>query len=150
LGTTNDINIRAASADDLPAVQTLLQSAALPLDGVTDFFPANYAVAEGGRAVVAAIGVERYGDHGLLRSAVVADSQRGTGLGSRLTNEHIEWCRQQNIQNLYLLTTTAAPFFEKLGFERVDRAEVPHEVQQAPEFASICPSTAVVMRRTCP
>ena len=146
----SDINIRAANANDLPAVQSLLKSAALPLDGVADFFPANYAVGQVGEQVVAAIGVERYGEDGLLRSAVVADSQRGTGLGSRLANERLEWCGRHQIRNLYLLTTTAAPFFEKLGFERGERTEVPSEVQRAPEFTSICPSTAVVMRRACP
>jgi amino-acid N-acetyltransferase len=146
----SDVRIRAASADDLPAVKNLLQAAALPLDGVTDFFPSNYAVGEAGNEVIGAIGVERYGDNGLLRSAVVADAQRGTGLGSRLANERIEWCGRQNMRNVYLLTTTAAPFFEKLGFERVERADVPAEVQQAPEFVSICPSSAVVMRRACP
>ena len=145
----NEVRIRAASDNDLPAVQTLLEAAALPTDGVTDFFPANYAVGEADNEIVAAIGVERYGDNGLLRSAVVADSQRGTGLGSRLTHERIEWCSRQHMRNVYLLTTTAAPFFEKLGFKRVDRADVPAEVQQAPEFASICPSSAVVMRRAC-
>jgi amino-acid N-acetyltransferase len=145
----NDLKIRPATAADLPAVQTLLQQAALPLDGVSDFFPASYAVAESGDGIVAAIGVERYGDHGLLRSAVVADSKRGSGLGSRLTSERIEWCQTQDIRSVFLLTTTAAEFFERQGFTKIQRDDVPAEVLQAPEFASICPSTAIVMRRDC-
>jgi amino-acid N-acetyltransferase len=145
----SDIRIRPATHEDLNAVQTLLQQASLPLEGVADFFPGNYAIGETNDGIVAAIGVERYGDHGLLRSAVVAEAQRGTGLGSQLTRDRIEWCRSQQLSAVYLLTTTAAPFFERMGFERIERGDVPAEVQQAPEFASICPSSATVMRLKC-
>ena len=142
----SDLKIRAATGADLEAVQTLLADAALPLEGVTDFFPGSYAVVERANEVVGAIGVERYGNHGLLRSAVVADTARGTGIGSQITEERLDWSRAQGLRDVYLLTTTAAPFFEKLGFSRIDRNTVPPEVAVAPEFASICPSSAVVMR----
>ncbi|HEY0303448.1 MAG TPA: arsenic resistance N-acetyltransferase ArsN2 [Longimicrobiales bacterium] len=142
----SELKIRAATGADLEAVQTLLADAALPLEGVADFFPGNYAVVERENEVLGAIGVERYGDHGLLRSAVVAGSARGTGIGSQITEERLDWSKAQGLRDVYLLTTTAAPFFEKLGFSRIDRNTVPAEVAVAPEFASICPSSAVVMR----
>jgi amino-acid N-acetyltransferase len=142
-----EFKIRAAREADLASVQDLLSAASLPLDGVTDFFPANYAVGEQGATIVGAIGVERYGEYGLIRSAVVADGARGTGIGSELTRERLEWGKAQGLLDLYLLTTTAAPFFEKLGFAPVDRTVVPPEVAAAPEFTSICPSSAVVMRK---
>src|SRR5688572_2384263 len=133
----SEVVIRPATSSDLTAVQRLLRDASLPVDGVTEFFPENYAVGESNGEIVAAIGVEQYGDHGLLRSAVVAETERGTGLGAGLTNERMEWCRTQDFRSLYLLTTTAAPFFEYMGFARIDRSEVPAEVQGAPEFATI-------------
>jgi amino-acid N-acetyltransferase len=142
----NEVQIRPAEASDLATVEALLRAASLPLAGVQDFFPAHYAVATRAGEIVAAIGVETYGSHGLLRSAVVADAARGTGVGSQVTHERLAWSRSRGLQDVYLLTTTAAPFFEKLGFVVVSRAEVPAEVQHAPEFASICPSSAVVMR----
>jgi amino-acid N-acetyltransferase len=142
----NDVNIRPAASTDLPAVRTLLQRASLPLDGVQDFFPAHYTVAEQGQQVVAAIGVETYGKQGLLRSAVVADELRGSGLGSELARERLQWSKTIGLDAVYLLTTTAAPFFDRLGFARVDRSAVPADLAAAPEFASICPSTAIVMR----
>lgn len=142
----NDLQIRCALIDDLPEVQTLLSRASLPLDGVTDFFPASYAVGVRGVELVAAIGVERYGQHGLLRSAVVAEKVRGSGIGSQLAAERLNWSKAEGLQDVYLLTTTASPFFAKLGFVPVQRTQVPAEIAAAPEFASICPSTAVVMR----
>lgn len=142
----SDVSIRAAQSDDLPAVEALLQAAALPVDGVRDFFPANYAIAERSDAVVGAIGVEVYGRHGLLRSVVVAPDERGSGLGSQLTVERLAWCRTMGLADAFLLTTTAAGFFEKLGFVAIERSAAPAEVQRASEFAVVCPSSAVVMR----
>jgi amino-acid N-acetyltransferase len=142
----SNVHIRPAASTDLPAVQTLLERASLPLDGVQDFFPAHYTVAERGEQVVGAIGIETYGKQGLLRSAVVADELRGSGLGSELARERLQWSKTMGLDAIYLLTTTAAPFFDRLGFATVDRSTVPAELAAAPEFASICPSTAIVMR----
>jgi N-acetylglutamate synthase-like GNAT family acetyltransferase len=52
------------------------------------------------------------------------------------------------LRNLYLITTTAAPFFERLGFEPVQREAVPEGIRKSPEFASICPTSAAVLRRS--
>jgi amino-acid N-acetyltransferase len=137
--------VRAARADDLPRVEALLQQADLPLDGVRDFFPANYAVAEVEGVIIGAAGVEQYGEFGLLRSAVIAAEARGSGLGARLVDERLAWSKARGITDVYLLTTTAPRFFEKIGFAQVDRTTVPSKVQSASEFASVCPSSATVM-----
>ena len=141
------MHIRTARSDDLQTVESLLEAASLPVEGVGDFFPDNYAVAERDGEIIGAIGIERYGDSGLLRSAVVAENARGTGVGVEMVQERLEWSRGKNMRDVFLLTTTAPLFFEKLGFTRIDRVDVPAEMQQAAEFASICPSTAIVMRR---
>ena len=144
-GSTTLPKLRAADGNDLPVVESLLKQAALPTDGVRDFFPDNYAVAELGQVVIGAAGVEQYGSYGLLRSAVVAAGARGTGLGAQLVHDRLQWSRSRGITDVYLLTTTAPAFFEKFGFERVERSAVPGEVQVAREFASICPSSSTVM-----
>lgn len=139
------MEVRGAREEDLPRVEALLAQADLPTDGVRDFFPANYAVAELKGAIIGAAGVEQYGEYGLLRSAVIAADARGTGLGARLVRERLAWSKARGITDVYLLTTTAPRFFEKFGFAQIDRTTVPSEVQSAPEFASVCPSTATVM-----
>ena len=140
------IEIRAARSDDLQIVERLLEAAKLPLEGVRDFFPTHYTVAERDGELIGAVGIEQYGDHGLLRSAVIAEDARGSGIGRELVHAVLQWGRGQKLHEIYLLTTTAPLFFERLGFTAVDRDTVPAHVQQAPEFASICPATAVVMR----
>lgn len=138
--------LRAAKAKDIAAVRDLLSAAHLPTQGVEDQFGAGYAVAEFEGELVGAIGIEMYGPYGLLRSAVVAPAQQGSGLGKKLAIERIAWARGRRLEALYLLTTTAAPFFARLGFVEMLRASAPAEVQKSLEFAKVCSSTAVCMR----
>ncbi|MFI5208263.1 MAG: arsenic resistance N-acetyltransferase ArsN2 [Gemmatimonadales bacterium] len=138
--------IRPAKAKDIAAVRELLSAAHLPTQGIADQFGEGYAVAEFEGEIVGAIGVEVYGPYGLLRSAVVAPAQQGSGLGKRLTNDRIAWARNRRLEALHLLTTTAAPFFARLGFVETPRAAAPAQLQKSPEFATICGSSAVCMR----
>jgi hypothetical protein len=71
---------------------------------------------------------------------------RGTGLGRKLYLRALTEARHRGARSLYLLTTTAAPFFVKAGFERIDRALVPAAVAASAEFRSLCPAPAVCMR----
>ena len=86
-----------------------------------------------------------YGGDGLLRSLVVDESLRGTGLGRRLTAAARAAAAASGIGRIYLLTETAAPFFEQEGFIAVARSAVPQEVRASREFAEQCPDTAVAM-----
>jgi amino-acid N-acetyltransferase len=142
----NDIVIRPAGLDDLAAVRALLTAARLPVDGLDEQFGAGYAVAECEGSVVAAEGIETYGDVGLLRSAVVDDRWRGRGIGDALTRDRLGWARALGLREIYLLTTTAAGYFPRHGFAKVSRESAPAAVQRSREFAEACPDTAVAMR----
>ena len=145
-GMAAGFRVRGARTHDLAQVQALLQASALPVEGVTDQFGEAYAVAEENGAVLGAIGIERYGNYGLLRSAVVAADARGRGIGEALVLDRIDWSIHSGLDALYLLTTTAGEYFPRFGFALIDRSEVPDEVKASQEFASICPSTSAVMR----
>ena len=140
------VAVRAARPEDLAAVQALLSAARLPLDGIAEQFGEAYAVAECNGEVIGAEGIEVYGDAGLLRSAVVADGWRGRGIGDVLTRDRLSWARARGLREIYLLTTTAADYFPRYGFVRVERAIAPAAVQHSREFAEACPDTAVTMR----
>jgi amino-acid N-acetyltransferase len=49
---------------------------------------------------------------------------------------------ERNLAAVYLLTTTAAPFFRRLGFVNTSREDAPIEVRASSEFSTVCPSTA--------
>jgi N-acetylglutamate synthase-like GNAT family acetyltransferase len=139
------ISLRPAAADDFAAVEELLVRCALTADGVREQFPDGYAVAWAGEAAAGVAGVERYGRFGLLRSVAVAPDARNLGLAAELLAGRRAWAREHGIESLYLLTTTAPLYFEKAGFRRVERQDVPAEIRASHEFAHACPASAVVM-----
>ena len=144
------MEIRSATSHDLSAVSHLLQEAALPLDGLDEQWGPGYAVAVDAGAVVGAAGVERYGRFGLLRSVVTAPGRRGHGIADTLVRNRLAWASTEGLEGVYLLTTTAAEYFPRLGFERVERDAVPIEIRESREFTSACPSSAVAMHRALP
>lgn len=137
---------RAASAGDLAAVRRLLEAAKLPADGLEDQFPDGYDVVTRDGTVVAAAGVEVHGRAGLLRSVVVDAALRGQGFGAQLSQRRIQWARQRGLDEVWLLTTTAATFFPRLGFRPADRAGAPVELQRSREFAGACPASAACLK----
>jgi len=59
----------------------------------------------------------------------------------------LQRAREDGIDEVYLLTTTAEKYFPRFGFARTTRAAVPETVKESAEFRGACPDTAVVMRR---
>lgn len=137
--------IRPATDRDLDAVESTLRDSDLPLDGLRDQFGEAYAVAESDGQVIGVEGIEVHGDDGLLRSAAVAASWRGKGVGDALTRDRIEWAQRRGLRSLFLLTTTAGDYFPRFGFTPADRETAPVAVRQSREFAEACPSTALFM-----
>ena len=141
---TRDTRIRTATEADLQAVERLLKEASLPLEGVRGHF-GGFLVAEGEEHIVGVIGLERYADTGLLRSMVVEPSHRNLGVGGALYGALLARAGELGIRRMILLTTTAAPYFAKRGFQVIDRSAVSGPVTASLEFTSACPSSAAVM-----
>ena len=138
--------LRAASAEDYEQVLGLLRAADLPTAGLNRSL-ADFLVARDGDRVIAAIGLEVYGNAALLRSAVVDTSRRGTGLGGVLVSRLLEHARRRGVREVYLLTTTAERYFPRFGFTRIPREAVAPAVRVSEEFQGACPDSAVAMRK---
>ena len=139
--------IRPAHPADRPAVVELLHAEGLPSEDV-DPSLAGFVVAEQGEGrVIGVAGLERYDRFGLLRSVAVSAEARGRGLGARLTEAVLEGAASRGLVEVYALTTTAADYFPRLGFEVVARAAVPAPVRASAEFSTLCPASAVALRR---
>ena len=140
------MQVDRASEADIPAIEALLATADLPLDGAAAAF-ATGVVARDEDRLVGAAALEPYGEAGLLRSVVVAADQRGTGVGRRVVAAAEDLARDLGMRELYLLTETAVDWFPRLGYAPVDRAEVPAAVRDSIEFRVLCADTGVAMRR---
>jgi amino-acid N-acetyltransferase len=137
--------VETATAGDRPAVIALLGAAGLPTSDLGAATDLRLRVVRDRDRVVGAIGLERFGTSGLLRSLVVAPEMRGRGLGGVLVDSVERDARRAGLDALVLLTQTAEPFFAARGYARIERAAAPESVKTSAEFASLCPASAVTM-----
>ncbi|MFQ5834073.1 MAG: arsenic resistance N-acetyltransferase ArsN2 [Candidatus Thorarchaeota archaeon] len=144
--------IEGASKKDLPGIVVFLQDTDLPPDGiephVDDFLIIRSPhVVAGPEILIGCVGLEIYDKYALLRSLAVHPDFQGRGIGKQLVSSIIERARVKGIGQLYLLTDTAEEFFRKIGFESVDREDVPASVRQSIEFTTLCPTAASLTKR---
>jgi amino-acid N-acetyltransferase len=140
--------VQSATRADLMAIRALLRSAELPTEDLHESAGARFWVVRHGSKLTGAIGLERFGAAGLLRSLVVDPSHRSAGIGVQLVRALESDAAAARVMQLVLLTQTAQSFFERLGYGVIDRALAPEAVRTSSEFRSLCPASAVCMTKT--
>ena len=142
---------RAATPSDVAAVKGLLALAGLSTEGVEDRVACTMvgadetAAGQHSAGLAATACVEQAGGFGILRSVAVRPDLRGKGLGALAAACGAREARRQGLQQLWLFTETAQPFFARLGFRPVDRDTLSEEVRRSRQALSDCPATAVAM-----
>ncbi len=124
-----------------------LIEAGLPADDVMEpnrtFY--TYATLDGER--VGYGGFERHGNDVLIRSVVVLPAARSGGVGSGIVPLLLFRAFRADARQAYLLTSSAAPFFERLGFQAIDRDRAPASILSTRQAAALCPAGATLMTR---
>jgi len=126
------------------AARRLLTKSDLPTDGLEE--TELWCVRDGISGLTGIAGLETWGSQGLVRSVVVKDKHRRSGVGKALITHVVEEASTKGLTELYLITETTPGFFEKLGFRHYGRERVRGPVLSSEEFASACPDTAPVMK----
>ncbi|NWA26444.1 GNAT family N-acetyltransferase [Pseudomonas gingeri] len=142
-------SIEMTPLENLDSLMELLRAEGLPHVDLGEPEREFWQLQKGG-CVVGYVGVEGATADRLLRSFVVSPSHRRGGLGTEALTLLETLLVSRGVQSLHLLTTTAAPFFLRHGFESLDRAKAPNAIQQSLEFRSLCPSTASYLAKRLP
>ena len=141
-----NVSITNASNNDLPAILNLLSEVQLPHDGVAENIDNFLAARDASSQLIATIGLERYGNTALLRSAAVAPQYQGCGIGSRLTKRLLERATSDGVERVVLLTSTASEFFARhFGFCETARSAFDSELAASSEWNLPRCSSAVCM-----
>ena len=135
-----------ATIADLAAVRELLSNSGLPVADLEHHIEA-FTLAKSEGMLVGSVGLETYGELSLLRSLCVDEAHRCQGIGLALLYAVAARAAEQGVRALYLLTTGAATYFENQGFVALSREQVPHEIRRTAQFSSLCPSSALCMRK---
>ena len=134
--------LRPARPTEFDAIAGLLIAAELPVEDLNVTMLDGFIVATEGDVCVGVVGLEIYESNALLRSLAAEQQHRSRGLGTRLVDAIETEVQTRGVTALYLLTTTATTFFERVGYTAHDRATVPPSIAATTEFSSLCPDTA--------
>lgn len=100
--------------------------------------------------IVATGGLEPRRENAALRSLAVSDAIRGQSVGAALLAVLERLAMQRSLNQLFLLTETAARFFSAHGYLPADRNSAPRQIRQLPQFESLCPDSATCLAKALP
>jgi L-amino acid N-acyltransferase YncA len=126
----------------LLAESNLLSSDLTP-DHLKDFFGCGST-----ERLTGVVGLEIYGKVALLRSLAVTQDCRASGYRKALVAEAERYAWSRGVNEMYLLTSTAERFFERLRYKRASREAAPDAIRRTREFAELCPSSSAFMMKT--
>ena len=129
------------------AVRRLLADAELPTEDLTAAHLPHFFGCGDEDALQGVIGLELCGEDALLRSLAVHAATRARGCGRALVEKAERHAREQGVRRLYLMTTTAADFFARLGYKELERNEAPASIRATSEFSALCPASSKLMMK---
>ena len=139
------MQIVPVSPADWADIKRLLDASALSTDDLTPDVQENFLVLRDGQTLVAVIGIEGAGPAALLRSLAVSEHLRGDGVGRHMVAAAEVLARRRGVVSLYLLTTTAADYFSKLGYRNTPRETAPAGIRNTLQFSRLCPASSSFM-----
>ncbi len=126
--------IRKAAIDDIKDMQELINFYAkadrmLPrslnelYENIRDFF----VYEEGGKILGCCALHVAWENLAEIKSLAVEESQQKKGIGVMLVKEALSDAKKLKVKRVFALTYVPL-FFEKLGFKRIEHAELPHKI----------------------
>jgi DNA-binding MarR family transcriptional regulator/N-acetylglutamate synthase-like GNAT family acetyltransferase len=141
----DDILFQTASPSDWNEIRNLLTANRQTIQGALNHLSHFVVATENGR-VIGCIGLEVYGDIGLVRSLVVASNMRGRAIGKRLIKQLVVHAQEKHLSALYMLSNNADPLFERHSFTRMARADMPTKLYVSTEMQGSNSSATSALR----
>jgi arsenate reductase len=132
---------------DIEHVRSLLEANDLPIDDLEPSRIEMLAARDGDGRVVGSVGLERYGNQALVRSLAVDEQHRGMGVGAALLSVALEHAKSNGAADVFAVTTAAAEYLTRFGFEPIDRSTVRGEVAASTQLNGACPDGATVLMK---
>jgi amino-acid N-acetyltransferase len=135
--------------EDVPVavIRRLLEDAQLPTADVAPGMRQRFIGAQVDGDWLGVVAIEPLGEVALLRSLAVVAARRSQGLGRALIGAAQALAQSLGAHVCYLLTTSAVPYFARLGYTAMARDDAPMAIRTTTQFVSLCPATATLMRK---
>jgi N-acetylglutamate synthase-like GNAT family acetyltransferase len=141
------LTARPLPEGERPVLAAVLSAASLPSEDLSEPGREFFAFRDPRGTLVGYGGIEVLGADALLRSIVTVPEMRDRAYGAAIVDRMLALALRRGVRTLSLLTTAAVPFFERMGFAAIDRADAPAAIAATKEFATHCPASAALMRR---
>lgn len=141
----NNLTLKRASDKDLYKAEDILKQNDLMYEDIRSnnielFFAYKNNIFTG------IIGLERFNNLGFLRSLVILEEYRKKGCGREICIGLLNYAKSKGIKEVYLLTTTAKNFFEKINFNLVKPEKIPKAIKNTGQFSYFCPDSAACLK----
>lgn len=127
-----------------PDLIAALEAAGLPTDDLHESGRRFFRF-EDDAGLIGYGGLEHVGSDVLIRSIVVTDGRRSSGLGAAILSWLEAEAARLQATGLYLLTTSASAFFQRQGYVVLPRSAAPTAVAASRQFSALCPASAAFM-----
>jgi len=128
-----DVFIREASLADISQIQTILTQVGLSTDDILVQGTRYWLAEDIHKQAVGTIGLELGQGAVLLRSAAILPSLHGQGIGTYLVQHALHDAITSGYQRVYLFSTEAGTYWQRLGFREVPVSEHVAALPNAPQ-----------------
>jgi arsenate reductase len=135
-----------AMAND-PDLLSTVRTAGLPADDLNEPGRTFFAYRTPAGDLIGFGGYEALGENALLRSIVVLPERRAKAHGRNLVALLQRRAFDEGARRAWVLTSSAAPFFEKIGFKPAARDNAPAAILATSQATSLCPADAALLAR---
>ncbi|RDU37482.1 hypothetical protein DRW41_06445 [Neobacillus piezotolerans] len=123
-----ELSLKSGAREDVERIVGFLEKAGLGTAGIDEETMEHFLIAEDEGEIKACLGIELFGDSGLLRSLALSEGLGGHKL-FMLFEQMLVFAKKRGLKAVYLATNkrTAIPFFEMVGFGMIVKSELPEE-----------------------
>ncbi|WP_445488889.1 GNAT family N-acetyltransferase [Niallia sp. 03133] len=129
--------IRQAQAKDLDQIQSFLRKTELEMNELKKWLEYYLLVEDASGKLIGTIGIHPFDKIGLLRSLVLSNANAEEIL--YLLQQTIKMAKDKNLESLYCMINNqnAAQLFSLLGFDRIEKTELPKVLKTSNAVAKI-------------
>ena len=151
--------VEKAKIGDVPQLHQLInyfadrgEMLARPLSELYENIRNHFVIRQGERIIACVALHVVWLDLAEIKSLAVAEDSQGQGIGAQLVEACLNEAKELGIRAVFCLTYKPG-FFEKLGFSRLDKMELPHKIwaecYRCPKFPN-CDEVALIRHLEVP
>jgi len=141
------LNAIPLAAWERDGVTAALKRAGLPAEGVEAPGRLFWRFEADDLTPVGFGGLEIHGEDALLRAVLTLPPLRRRGIARAIVAALEAEARIAGCRAIWLVTTSAAPLFARLGYGKRDPATVPQPIRETPPFAALGLDSAAIMMK---